>query len=552
MSALLDRSALTIKLGDYCVGPSTALADGSWLPRVQEYRRQSSARMYPLGRDDIRRKIPSADYHVSRKVDGEFTVLIWSDGEVCTLNPGGTVRYGLPFLEEAARLLSKAKVKQAMIAGELYVQRQDRRPRVHDVTAVGRQPESKDDLKKLSFAAFDIVSWEGKPAQAFAESWKTIQRVFGSGERIHPVEAKSAANAQDIEKLFAQWVEKEGAEGLVVRSDTAGIFKVKPRHTLDLAVIGFTESLGDRRGLLHDLLLAVKRQDGALHVLTRVGGGFAEEDRRTMLADLKDMVVESEYAEVNADHVAYQMVQPEWVIELSCLDLISETTRGGPVNRMVLDYRDNGAKAFHVVRRMPLASVISPQFIRRRQDKSVTWQETGIEQVGKIVEVPLADRNARQMTLPQSEILRREVFVKTMKDETMVRKFVMWKTNKETESEDYPSYVIHYTDFSPNRKTPLNRDVRVSGSREQIHVLWDELKIENIKKGWELHAAAAPTTAPVAPPAAIAAQEEVVAQPSVKEEPSKKAAARKPKPATKTAPSEETPTKAPKRKKKSG
>ena len=34
----------------------------------------------------------------------------------------------------------------------------------------------------------------------------------------------------------------------------------------------------------------------------------------------------------------------------------------------------------------------------------------------------------------------------------MVRKFVLWKTNKE-QSEDYPAFVVHFTDFSPNRKT---------------------------------------------------------------------------------------------------
>lgn len=545
-ASLLDKSALTIKLGDYCVGPSTALWDGSLLPRVQEYRRQSSARMYPLDRDDIRRKIPKANYHVSRKVDGEFTVLIWSNGDVCTLNPGGTVRYGLPFEEEAARLLSKAKVKQAMIAGELYVNRQDRRPRVHDVITVARQPEIREDLNQLRFAAFDVVSWEGQPSHSFAEAWQIIERIFGKGERIHPVDAKSAGGSQEIEKLFEEWVEKEGAEGLVARSETAGIFKIKPRHTLDVAVLGFTESLGDRQGLLHDLLLAVKRRDGALHVLTRVGGGFNDEERRTLLADLKDMVVESEYAEVNADHVAYQMVQPDWVIEMSCLDLISETTRGGPVNRMVLDFRDNGAKGFQVVRRMPLASVIAPQFLRRREDKSVTWQEAGIDQISKIVEVPLADRNAKQMTLPPSQLLRREVFVKLMKDETMVRKFVLWKTNKEAEREDFPSYVVHYTDFSPNRKTPLSREVRVSSSLEQIQALWDELKEANIKKGWELHSATVPT-APAAAPAELVTQ-----QPPAQEEPPKKVAGRKPSTAKKTAPSEETPKKASPRKKKSG
>ena len=53
-------------------------------------------------------------------------------------------------------------------------------------------------------------------------------------------------------------------------------------------------------------------------------------------------------------HVAYQMVDPQWVIEISCLDLISQTTRGAPVNRMVLDYHKNGSSAYHVVTKLPL------------------------------------------------------------------------------------------------------------------------------------------------------------------------------------------------------
>src|SRR3954470_23640945 len=121
-TSLLDTSRAEIKLGEYRVATATALSDPTMLTRVQEYRRLSSARMYPLDRDDIRSKVPRADYHVSRKVDGEFTVLIYDAGEVILLNPGGTMRTGLPVTQEAAKLLSKANVKRAMIAGELYAQ----------------------------------------------------------------------------------------------------------------------------------------------------------------------------------------------------------------------------------------------------------------------------------------------------------------------------------------------------------------------------------------------------------------------------------------------
>ena len=40
----------------------------------------------------------------------------------------------------------------------MYVQRPDgKRPRVHDVSKVARQPESKDDRNSLHFAVFDLL-----------------------------------------------------------------------------------------------------------------------------------------------------------------------------------------------------------------------------------------------------------------------------------------------------------------------------------------------------------------------------------------------------------
>jgi hypothetical protein len=507
MTMLLDRSRVEIKLAAYGTAPATALSDPGLLPKVQEYRRISGSRMIPLDRDGMKQKIPAADHYVSRKVDGEFTVLILRGGLAFTLNPGGTVRVGLPFLDEAASLLSKAGVNDVMIAGELYVYKEVGRTRVHDVSTTARGPKSEDDLRQLRFAVFDIISIDNKNVvQPFTETWKTITKWFGEGERIHPVEAKTAKDTGEIGRIFEEWVEKEGAEGLVVRSDTAGIFKIKPRHSIDVAVLGFTESQADRQGMLHDLLMGVQRDDGTLQVLGRVGGGFTEDQRREMLSDLKDMVVESEYAEVNSDHVAYQMVQPDWVAEVSCLDLISQTTRGGSVDRMVLDFKNNGSKEYRVVTKLPLATVISPQFVRRRDDKKVRPQDVGLRQVTGIVEVPLSDRDARQLTLPLSEILRREVYTKDLKGQTMVRKFVTWKTNKEA-TDEFPAYVMHFTDFSPNRKDPLSREVRVSSSQTQIEQLLASLKEENLKAGWlpqqGAAAAAVAATVPSEVPASL-------------------------------------------------
>jgi hypothetical protein len=157
---------------------------------------------------------------------------------------------------------------------------------------------------------------------------------------------------------------------------------------------------------------------------------------------------------------------------------------------------------------MPLVGMISPQFVRRREDKAFHAADIPLRQVTDLVDVDLADRDARQLDLPKSELIRREVCTKQLKGQTMVRKLLMWKTNKDDLGEEFPAYVIHYTDFSPNRKTPLERDIRVSSSREQIELLWSDLTGEAFSKGWAPVSVATPTalsaaaiaTAPVPTP----------------------------------------------------
>jgi hypothetical protein len=234
------------------------------------------------------------------------------------------------------------------------------------------------------------------------------------------------------------------------------------------------------------------RADGTYHVLGRVGSGFTDAERREWLCDLQGQVVDSDYIEAN-EGVSYRMVCPSDVIEISVLDLIVQTTRGAPIKNMVLDWdatgEDRPTGCWQIVRKLPLASMISPQFVRRRDDKSINPLDLRLEQITLLVEVPLADRDAHRLTLPKSEILRREVYTKQLKGQTMVRKLVMWQTNKAEESQesevrDFPAHVIAFTDYSPNRKTPLERDIRVSNSCEQTDELWDELVKEYVVKGW--------------------------------------------------------------------
>ena len=123
---------------------------------------------------------------------------------------------------------------------------------------------------------------------------------------------------------------------------------------------------------------------------------------------------------------------------------------------------------------------MSPVFLRIRDDKKGNKDDIRFSQVTDIVELSGRDE---AVELKDSEVLKREVFVKESKGQKMVRKFLLWKTNKEKDP-DYPAFVFHYTNFSPTRKDMLKKDVKVSDSKKQIEQIYADEIAENVKKGW--------------------------------------------------------------------
>ena len=485
MKKFADPKKLTEKVAGYATGNSDALKDPALLQAVRLRRRQLSRMMSAFDLDTASKRLPPSEYAISRKYDGEFAVLYYDGGDVITLNPGGSLRAGAMFHEEAAALLKKAKIKKAMLGGEVYARHEDgKRAWVHDATRLSRAPKTKEDVERLCFAVFNIYDLDGEDlSMRYFEAIEKAQTLFRSGNRIHPVETVMGEDFKAVRKQYKKWVQKEGAEGVVARSDAAGVFKIKPRHTLDLAVVGYSEGVDDRAGMLHSMLLGIVRKDGAFQIIGRVGGGFSDDERAKLLKTLRKHDAESDYVEVNSDRVAYRMIQPGVVVEISCLDIISQTSRGGTIDRMVIEW-DAAKKAWQGVRRLPLASIISPQFLRLRDDKSATADDVKLSQLTDIAHIPETDRTAKDVKLPASTVLKRAVATKELRGALMVRKIVMWKTNKEKTSRDHPAYVIHLTDFSPNRKDPLQHDIRVSSSKKQIEGFWAMWEKAKFKKGW--------------------------------------------------------------------
>jgi hypothetical protein len=124
--------------------------------------------------------------------------------------------------------------------------------------------------------------------------------------------------------------------------------------------------------------------------------------------------------------------------------------------------------------------MISPVFESIRTDKQVNSTDIRFQQITDLVDInPEADHVA----LPKSTLLKREVYVKETKGEKAVRKFLLWKTNKE-QREEYPPYVVYYTDFSAGRKDMLQQEMNIARTEKEAEALFAASVSENVKKGW--------------------------------------------------------------------
>jgi hypothetical protein len=122
-------------------------------------------------------------------------------------------------------------------------------------------------------------------------------------------------------------------------------------------------------------------------------------------------------------------------------------------------------------------------FKRIRDDKEANEHDIRYAQIEQIVYI---EKTTSSADLPKSEIIAREVYSKQSKGKTNVLKFIAWKTNKSELDSRFPEYVLQYTNFSPTRKEPLKKEIRISNDKKQILELMDALKTKNVKKGWVL------------------------------------------------------------------
>ena len=423
----------------------------------------------------LKQRIDGQRFAVTRKIDGHLQVVFYEGGKVFMLNASGKQKAeSLKCLDVFAAAMKKAGVKQAVIAAELYLPNKDGRPRCGDVMAALADGKKKD---QLALAPFDIVELEGEAwkAEHYSDTHNKLCTIF-QDEQVRPVQMRNASSNDEVKQIYEEWVEGEGAEGLVVHSESPIVWKVKARHTIDAAVIGYTTA---DRGI-RDLMFAVRREDGLFQMFVVGSTGLTDDERADIAQRLGEKHVESQYVLSDSRGIAYQMVKPELVFEISVLELVARGNDDKVRMNPLLRYDDKQGWLMEGV--TPGVVALGITIERERSDKQPNETDVRISQLTDIC--PFEEPEGGKVKLEKSELLERRVFKKVSGAKVMLHKFLLWKTNKE-QSGRYPAYVVYHTDFSNGRKDMIKRDMLYSNDEKQIRELLAAEIAENVKKGWE-------------------------------------------------------------------
>ena len=461
------------KLGKATIDPQGTFKNLDLMNQIVAYRKVVATNYVLTNPSEIERKL-GIPLMVSTKLDGELWFLL-HDKEWKLVSPTGRVISGdIEILAEA----TAAKLdKTSIFAGELHILGESR-TRIADVTSALAGGE-KTKTESLAFKVFDVVTSPDVSAigTAYTTRYEAISKL-PSGKNFGFISSTPTKASSEVAEMFEKEVQAKGLEGLVARAEDGRSYKIKPTKELDAAILGFTERRdADGALMIRSLLFGVMQEDGSWIPLTTTGNVGENDFRKELLGLLKPLVRPSSYRRTSqSSGVMYQLVEPTLIVELKCMDLQLEDFQGRAIKHPKLSFSSDGWK---VTGWTNSASVHNSIVVRVRNDKACTYEDIGWNQLTRILPI---DTSSNEVAVGKSELIQRRVWTKEGSGKVDVRKLVMWKTNKEVVG--FPSFVIHWTDYSSTRKSPLDREVRLAPNEKEALKIAESMITENIKKGW--------------------------------------------------------------------
>jgi len=445
------------------------------IDRLSGYKRRIAGNYRPVTPEEIK-QLPASNYLVSEKIDGELWFLVLDGKNSFFTNPSGKVIHGsLPQLEEAASLPNGD-----ILVGELHAVGDSERPRVGDLSSVLSEA-GQARCTDLRFAVFDALpATINESPVPYSEKLAKLKTLLGSTQYLIALDSQSLSTAADIQEFFTQHVLEGKAEGIVIRQESGLIYKAKPHIEIDAVIVGYTKRV-DQVDQARSILLALMWPDETFQILGACGNLGTDEERSALLSQLETHSCPSQVRIASENGGLYTFVKPKLVAQLKLTDIQKDRSDGTPTLTHKMIATDQGWESKG---QSPFGRPIHPVMQRIRSDKSVNSHDVRASQFDGLLSLDPAETILSSES-SKSEIVRREVWTKETKGLKSVRKLVVIRTNKPSDTSNQPAFVVHWTDYSPGRASPLDREVKLAQSDKAANMIAEALIAENIKKGWE-------------------------------------------------------------------
>ncbi|MGF1655684.1 MAG: hypothetical protein ACFCU3_01760 [Verrucomicrobiales bacterium] len=478
---MIERSRLKTR-GEFQYAASGGIQDATLLAVAAEYETAVSRKMVALAPSELPKRFAGNEQVLQTlKYDGEGVFLYFEADEAFVYNaPSGRVRLGFPALIEVVKKLNAAGVKKGLFRAELYLpsaaEEEANRAGVSEVIRVTFSGDPAE-VSHFRLAVFDAIMVDGRDLRPqrvdFGKTWEQLLEWFGDSGLCHRAEGGLVAEGK-LSEFFDKAIAR-GAEGLVIRRlHRDEVVKTKPQRTIDAVVLGFVEGEMDGKAGVASLLTGLRYSSGDwFQVFGRVGSGFTEEQRVSLLEMLRSKRVAAPMPMSDSDGRMVEFVTPDLIVQLVGEDLVSAS---GATENRTQTFRWDGKKydfaGLKVFPRLTFA-----RFDCFREDKDASTGGARIEQVTAKPDEPqsLSSGAAQGKT----EVVRREVFVK---GQDMVRKLMVIK--QAWEDRGFP-YVIYWTDWSAKRAKPLQVQTYFARSELRALALAEKLVQENVTRGFE-------------------------------------------------------------------
>lgn len=425
--------------------------------------------------------IEGSNICITRKLDGEMRTVYFDGHTSVMFTTGGKEEKDFPCLEEFTEKLNAAGIKCAGFAAELNFVKPDKsRCRVSDVI---HALANKELHSSLALSPFDILFIDDSKWQAehYEKTYKRLVEIFGDFDShnnlVCPVQMEKGTSNSDIARIYKKWVIKEKAEGLVVHTEQPIIWKIKPLHSIDAAVIGFTSCENGVR----DLLFAVMDPGGLYRIFASGSNGLTNNQRKILENNLSALKVSSNLIYTDSQGVAFQMIKPEFVFEVTATDFANTNCLNDSFKNYILEYSEK--KGWLMQGKVAGVATYNLSIVRLREDKKCIEPDIAVHQLQDLCPFPNASKNKKDIKLADSTIEERKVFFKQQGRRNYVKKFVLLKTNKE-ESQQYSKYLLHFTDYSSHRAEKMKISVWCSSDKKELQEKMEALIYKSIKSGW--------------------------------------------------------------------